>query len=370
MRPSRVLALGPVPDARPGEVEQARLGGELPLVLGRQPRADARPRTRAPRRGRGRSRSPRARDREPPARRRALDLDEVVQPRRQRLPLLDVRRLAVGAGLAPAEDGGQRPRLDRRRSRPGTASTRTTGAGDAHRLPRREASRRRRRRPSPAPSRRTAAIPCAGSSTSQLADRARVRPSPRLASAHSVVSPSRPARADDCGRPGSRRRAASTRRSRAARRGAAGRRASPAAAPCRARSSRPRRRRRSPRRACRRRSASALCSSSTWSRFQRRVWWSMCRCSNQRARSTPGHRAVGEPLRPREVVVADARERQRRLALERDARADASTRAEAGARLLHRVEEDAVDAELAHELARSRPSSSTASRRVPTSHGL
>jgi hypothetical protein len=32
----------------------------------------------------------------------------------------------------------------------------------------------------------------------------------------------------------------------------------------------------------------ALCSSSRWFLFQRRVWWSMWRCSNQRARSTPG----------------------------------------------------------------------------------
>ena len=41
-----------------------------------------------------------------------------------------------------------------------------------------------------------------------------------------------------------------------------------------------------------------------------------------------------------------------------------------GPRLLHRVEEDAVGAELAHEQPRRASSSPTGSRRVPTSHGL
>ena len=50
-------------------------------------------------------------------------------------------------------------------------------------------------------------------------------------------------------------------------------------------------------------------------------------------------------------MVADACERQRRLAFERDPRRDRVERSpEARLRLLHRVEEDAVGAELADEL--------------------
>ncbi len=56
-----------------------------------------------------------------------------------------------------------------------------------------------------------------------------------------------------------------------------------------------------------------------------------------------GHGAVGEPLRPREVMVADPREGNGRLALERQPgqRGD-----ELGHGFLHRVEEDAVGAEV------------------------
>ena len=56
----------------------------------------------------------RTRDRDPRGRgRRVRHLDEVVQARRQGLPLLDVGRLAVRAGLAPPED--RRRRRSRRR---------------------------------------------------------------------------------------------------------------------------------------------------------------------------------------------------------------------------------------------------------------
>ena len=134
----RVLALGPVPDERLVALEQTRLGGELPLVLGRQPRAV--------RRGvRARLGERQSRHRllaataiaKRPARSRTLDLDEVVQARRQRLPLLDVRHLAVDARLAPAED----------RARDGAGSTATNPSGTAatRRLGRVE------RAPSPAP---------------------------------------------------------------------------------------------------------------------------------------------------------------------------------------------------------------------------
>ena len=116
----------------------------------------------------------------------------------------------------------------------------------------------------------------------------------------------------------------------------------------------------------------ALCSSSTCDRFQRRVWWSMCRCSNQRARSTPGNGAVAEPLRPGEMVVAHPRQRQRRLALERDAgprRVDAPRGGPGappsscrGRRRRRRALPPAVRDRL---LVLDR-----LSRRVPTSHGL
>ena len=65
-----------------------------------------------------------------------------------------------------------------------------------------------------------------------------------------------------------------------------------------------------------------------------------------------GDAAVGEPLRPREVVVVDARQREGRLALEADSRPrGVDGRAEAGQRLLHRVEEHAVRVEPADEIA-------------------
>jgi len=60
--------------------------------------------------------------------------------------------------------------------------------------------------------------------------------------------------------------------------------------------------------------------------------------------------AVGEPLRPREVVIFHARLRQRRLPLERDARADCvECHAQRRGSLLHRVEEDAIHVEQAHD---------------------
>ena len=63
-------------------------------------------------------------------------------------------------------------------------------------------------------------------------------------------------------------------------------------------------------------------------------------------------------------AAASTRPRTRR----RPARVDGGP--QPGRRLLHRVEEDAVGVEFPHERARSPPSSSTGSRRVPTSHGL
>ena len=63
-----------------------------------------------------------------------------------------------------------------------------------------------------------------------------------------------------------------------------------------------------------------------------------------------GHVAVREPLRPREMVVADPPERERRLALERDAGPGRVDRApKLRPRLLHRVEEHAVDPEVGHQ---------------------
>ena len=58
------------------------------------------------------------------------------------------------------------------------------------------------------------------------------------------------------------------------------------------------------------------------------------------------HCAVGEPLRPREMMIADPRERHGRLALESDF---AESGGQLRVRLLHRVEEDPVGAELAHD---------------------
>ena len=290
----------------------------------------------------------RTRDREAAARRRALDLDEVVQARRQRLPLLDVRRLAVGAGLAAAEDRGQRPRLDRdepvRRR-----ATRTTGAGT------RTASRAGKLA-SPPPATTTcsvptnAAIPSAGSSTSSSPTAPRVgvaavrdRPERRLAVA--------PARGDDAACPGS--RAASGVHSPVAS-SSAYRRCTGSIARSSALS----------------RSFQPTQAPKTFSQTSTPTPFSQALCSSSRVVAVPAagvvehvplleparpqharDRAVGEPLRPREVVVADARERQRRLALERDPRPRrVERRPKPRLRLLHRVEEDAVGAELAHEL--------------------
>ena len=346
MRPSRVLALGPVPDERLGALEQAGLGRELPLVLGRQPRADrrgvgtrfgeidaGRRLIRRPVRAELGVRHLTARDRE--ARRGdrvALDLDEVVQPRRQRLPFLDVRRLAVRPGLAAAEDGGDARRRGRapRRNRSGTvASGAATGS----------AIRARARRagnaglsppapPSPARSRRRPRSRAPARSTSKSAPISRpengsVRPVDDRPERRLAV---RPARGDDL----------------------------PDATP-------------------------PLCAASgvhspVASRSAYRRWsGSIARSSglvplvpaHPRAEDVlpdehadavqPGalqllrvvavpaarvvehvplleparpqharHRAVGEPLRPREMVVADAIERHRRLAFERDAAAGAA----------------------------------------------
>ena len=125
------------------------------------------------------------------ARRRPLDLDEVVQPRRQRLPLLDVRRLAVGAGLAPPEDGGQR-RAARRATKP---VGRRVDADD----------RRRARGPPRAPgsvaiAAAGATITCSVPTNAAIPPRrdldrrarrpARRRSPPRFATVQSVVSPS------------------------------------------------------------------------------------------------------------------------------------------------------------------------------------
>ena len=95
----------------------------------------------------------------------------------------------------------------------------------------------------------------------------------------------------------------------------------------------------------------ALCSSSAWSRFQRRVWWSMWRCSNQRARSTPGtalsenhcaHERWWSQTRASGSVDSPSSAIPGRTAVER--------RPEARLGFLHRVEEDAVGSEVAHEL--------------------
>ena len=224
-----VLALRPVPDERRGALEQARLGGELPLVLGRQPRADARPRTRAPRRGRARSaarrrRSATSRTRDREARRR----DRVaLAPRRGRAGAAAAastprrtaprRRCRSRGGGRPAVDAAAgagastKPVRDARRAR-------ATGAGDAHRLARRERRRRRRRATitcSAADERRDAAAP--GASTSKLAAPvAGDTPSPRFATAQSVVSPSLQRDATTRASAARTPRAASTRRSRAA----------------------------------------------------------------------------------------------------------------------------------------------------------
>ena len=98
-----MLALGPVPHERLRASEQPLLRRELPLVLRRQARpAVGRVRARL-RERQACDRLLARRDREPAARCRAIDLDEVVQPRRERLPLLDVRNLAVDTGLAATE---------------------------------------------------------------------------------------------------------------------------------------------------------------------------------------------------------------------------------------------------------------------------
>ena len=63
-----------------------------------------------------------------------------------------------------------------------------------------------------------------------------------------------------------------------------------------------------------------------------------------------GDAAVGKPLRPGQLVIAGAGEGQRRLALERDPGPRlVERRAKAGASLLHRVQEHAVDAEVGDE---------------------
>ena len=297
MRPSRVLALGPVPDERLGALEQAGLGGELPLVLGRQPRA-ARGRVGARLGERQAGHRPLGRhladrDREASARRRPLDLDEVVQARRQRLPLLDVRRLAVDAGLAPAEDrASARPRRRPRRSPPAPRRPATTGAAtrtvSRAGYAARAAAEHGRRRPAS-----TAASPSGGSASVIVRPSSDTSPSNassrRFASAQSSSSPSLPARADDLHVRRCARRAASTRRASAARRSRRCTREHRRAAVARSRSFQPTQ---APKTFSQTSMptpfSQALRSSSAWLRFQRRVWWSMCRCSNQRARITPG----------------------------------------------------------------------------------
>ncbi len=128
----------------------------------------------------------RAVDREPRGRGRARLVDLVVQPRRQRLPLLDVRRGAVGAGLAPAEARAQRARLPPRPCRPGRrrprpAARRSRGAararGTSGRSTRPPAPRRSSRKrendasTSSGASASTAPIPCGRDVEAKLARR-------------------------------------------------------------------------------------------------------------------------------------------------------------------------------------------------------
>ena len=247
----RVLALRPVPDAWAGEVEQPGLGGELPLVLGGEPGADRGGVRCAPRRDRARSsplaprsRTARAAPGARPRRSRAGAAAAASTPRRT-APRRTPR-------LAAAEDGGQRARLDRREPL-GHRVGPDDRSRHPHRLPCREArvAAARDHHLLPADERRD---PKRGQLDLELADRA-----PRMLLRgwrEPTASSRRPSSATRrrAYRP-STRPAASTRRSPAARRACAGRGASRAAAPCPARSSRPRRRRRSPRRACRRRSA-------------------------------------------------------------------------------------------------------------------
>ena len=348
-----MLALGPVPDERLESLEQAGLGGELPLVLGRQPRA----RRGSVGAGLGEVEPGQRRtvglghlahgDREAPAWRRALDLDEVVQARWQRLPLLDVRRLAVGAGLAPPEDRRQRPRLDC-----GEPVRNGLDANDrhgrAHGLSRRERGvaatrdhdllRAEERRD---PERRQVDL--------ELADRAcvgvaavRDRPERRLAVA--------PARGDD----------ASVRACSRERRPLAGRQQVGVLPLHRAHRAQQRLVPLAPAdpgpedvlpdedadavqpRAVQLLGVVAVPAA--------RVVEHVPLLEPARAQHARDG-AVGEPLCPREVVVGGARERQRRLALERDPRLDTVERGpQARLRLLHRVEEDAVHAEVGDEL--------------------
>ena len=296
------------------------------------------------------------RDREPRRGDRvALDLDEVVQPRRQRLPLLDVRRLAVGAR---SRGGGRRrdqrrrraaPRrtrpAPRRRARPAPATRTASRAGNAvdgaagatitrspsdeRRDPAAPAARARR------PARRTS--PANGVAA------VRERPQRRLAV--------RPARADDLRRRPS-LRAASGVHSPSRQQLARSRRCTAA----------------SPRSSARSRSFQPTHAPKTFSQtsiadaVQPRAVQLLAVVAVPAARVVE-HVPLLEPARAEHARHARCRRttaptrgggRRSRASGSVDSPSNATPgptrRAQPGPRLLHRVEEDAVGAELAHEL--------------------
>ena len=231
------------------------------------------------------------------------DLDEVVQPRRQRLPLLDVRRLAIHPGLAATEDGGRLvpAAVAPRRSRPG--GDRPSSAmrfhppgfarGEAFALIARcghhlrpvddsgDAARRHLHRDlGPGEAARERLV---GSVDDRPQGGCAVIPAAR----DDLGGTPPPCAASGVHAPVARRSACSRWNGSIARRIALSRSFQPTHEP-----------KTFSQRSTPTPFSQAYCSSSRWLRFQRRVWCSMCRCSNQRARRTPGHGAVREPLGP------------------------------------------------------------------------
>ena len=306
-------------------------------------------------------------DREAAPRSRTVDLDEVVQARRQRLPFLDVRHLAVDARLAPAEPRPRLRGLDR--DEPvGHGGDARLGCVEPHRLPRRvlggaaAEDSNTRGRDGCEPERRQ---------REGKAAPVRARRRPRTARRHGSRAPTAPRHraASSSRRPAGRRceqRAASTRRASTGATSGAARRPFRAATRGRARSSRPTTRRRSPRRARRRRSAKRCAA-------PRRDCDSSGACGGACAAARTSARG-SRRARPSRRTTAPTTDGD--LAIRASGSVDSPSKAASGSAARSSGIASFIVSRKTPSAPSSRTSSATAaasptgSRRVPTSHGL